>query len=146
MRSALNRHFRKYRGFDICNDSAFTSANEYFSAKLVNCKKQGKGERKSTEKISDIDLERICEHFNHDHVTVPDPKRLQQSIIYYVIYFFCRRGRENLYTMQKDTFKVVVEPDGTEYLMQSKDELDKNHGIADTKKNKTGRMYSNGGN
>ena len=47
--------------------------------------------------------------------------------------------------MKQDMFSIKVQPDGTEFLMQTKDELDKNHSPDDTQKNKQGRMYSNGG-
>ena len=74
----------------------------------------------------------------------PDPRHLQQNMIFYVIYFFCRRGRENLYPMTKETFKLVTNPDGSEYVIQQTDEIDKNHGIEDTHKTKEGKMYATG--
>ena len=127
MRSALNRYFRKKRGFDICKDQQFVRANEMFTAMLVDAKKSGKGVKKSTQ-ISQIDLERIAEYFEHDYMNNVNAKKLQQSMIFYIIYYFCRRGRENLYQMKKSTFKLIVDHDGTEYLIQEEDEMDKNHG------------------
>ena len=48
--------------------------------------------------------------------------------------------------MTKDTFKVEVEPaEELEYIVQSIDELDKNHGINDTKPTNEGRMYADPG-
>ena len=44
--------------------------------------------------------------------------------------------------MKVDTFKIFVEPDGTEYVYQAIDEMDKNHGIQDTENTNNGRMYS----
>ena len=145
IRAALNRVFRKEKGFDIAKDKEFNHANEVFHSVCATSKKAGRGATKSTVKITQIDLERIAEYFNYDHMTKPDPKRLQQTIIFYIIYFFCRRGRENLYSMKKDTFSIHIEPDGTEYVYQTLDEMDKNHGIDDTKKNKQGRMYATNG-
>ena len=133
-RSTLNRYFRSNRGIDITKDSAFTEANERFKATLVECKKIGKGERKSTPVITEIDMERIAEYFDHDYMNNPDPRRLQQTVIFNIIYYFCQRGWENLYEMKLNTFQIVTEPDGTQYLVQAVDEMDKNHGIADTKK------------
>ena len=72
--------------------------------------------------ITEIDLERIAEYFEHDYMNSPNPKKLQQSLIFYIIYYFCRHGRENLYPMKKDTFRLIVDPDGTEYLIQDQDE------------------------
>ena len=110
----------------------------------VESKKKGKGIRKSTSQITEVDLERISEYFCHDHMNSPDPKRLQQQMIFYIIYYFCRRGRENLYDMTKETFHIEVEPDGTEFIYQFLDEIDENHGADDISKTK-GRVYSNNG-
>ena len=109
----------------------------------VESKKKGKGVRKSTVQISEIYLERIAEYFCHDHINNPDPKKLQQQMVFYVIYYFCCRGRENLYNMTKETFKPGVEVDGTEYLFQFMDEIDKNHTVDDNTKTNDGRVYSN---
>ena len=118
--SGLNRYMRKEKGIDICNNEQFTRANEVFTSVLVDSKNKGKAVKKSFPPISNIDLERICKHFNYDDVTKPNPKRLQQQMIFYIIYYFCRRGRENLYGMTVDTFKLVVEPDGQQFVIQDK--------------------------
>ena len=140
--SGLNRFFRKERGIDITSDSLLIKANEMFEAVKVNAKKQGRGVKKLTPPISEIDLERIAEYFCYDHVSKQDAKRLQQNILFYIVYFFCYRGRENLYDMTKNTFKLVVEPDGTEYFMQDIDELNKNHTADDTIRTNQGKMYA----
>ena len=43
--------------------------------------------------------------------------------------------------MKNNTFKLVVEPDGTEYVVQNIDEADKNHGPDDSNPTNDGRMY-----
>ena len=144
IRAALDRYFQKERGIDIVKDENFIRANEMFKAVCVESKKAGKGVKKSFPPISQIDLERIAEYFCHDHMTKPDPRHLQQNMIFYIIYFFCRRGQENLYEMTKDTFKLITENDGTEYIIQDSDEIDKNHGFEDSTKTKEGRMYATG--
>ena len=58
-------------------------------------------------------------------MNAPEPKRLQQQVIFYIIYFFCRRGRENLYDMQQDTFTVITNPDGNQMVIQNIDEVEK---------------------
>ena len=90
-------------------------------------------------------MERITEYFNHDHLNKPDPKRLQKHLVFYIIYYFCCRGRENLYEMTKDMFELVTEHDGTQYLKQAIDEADKNHGPQDSEMTNKGRMYGNEG-
>ena len=145
IRSALARHFRAVRGIDITKDSPFVKCNEMFRAVTVHSKKQGKGVRTPHPPITSIDMERISEYFNHDHITLPDPRHLQKHMLFYIIYYFCRRGWENLYEMQQDTFKIVIEPDGTEYVVQAIDEADKNHGPQDSDPTNKGRMYGNEG-
>ena len=85
LRAGLNRYFRKEKGFDISKDPPFVRANEMFQAVLVESKKNGKGVRKSYPPISPIDLERLSEHFLHDHMNEPDPKKLQQQMIFNII-------------------------------------------------------------
>ena len=139
IQAALNRFFRNEIGVDIIKDVAFVCTNEMFKGVLVDARKHGKP-KKSTPKISQIDLERIGEYFQHDYMNNPNPKKLQQNMIFFVLYFFCRHGRENLYEMTLDTFEVVTEYDGTEYVKQSKEECDKNHGPDDGPSN-DGKMY-----
>jgi hypothetical protein len=43
------------------------------------------------------------------------------------MFYLCRRGRENLRTMMKSTFKVGKDAGGQEYIFQAVDEADKNH-------------------
>ena len=139
IRAALNRFFRKERGLDIIKDTGFVRTNEMFKGVLVDAHKSGKP-KKSTPKISQIDLERIGEYFQHDYMNSPNPKKLQQNMVFFILYFFCRRGRENLYDMTIETFELVTEYDGTQYVKQSQEECNKNHGPDDGPSN-DGRMY-----
>ena len=139
IRATLNRWFKAEKGIDIIKDPGYVRTNEIFKGVLVDARKNGKP-KKSTPKINDIDLERIGEYFQHDYMNKPDPKKLQQQVIFYILYFFCRRGRENLYEMTQSTFELCTEYDGTQYIKQAIDEVDKNHGPDDPPSNE-GRMY-----
>ena len=44
--------------------------------------------------------------------------------------------------MKIDTFKHIVQPDGTEYYLQFIDEVDKNHTADDQNRSNEGRMYA----
>ena len=146
MRAALNRFFHAERNLNIITDTRFVKTNEMFKGVLVEAKKTGHSVKKLTAKITEQDLFKIGQFFQHDHMNYPNPKLLQRNVIFYIIYFFCRCGRENLYTMTKDTFKVEVDPaEELEYIVQSIDELDKNHGINNTKPTNEGRMYADPG-
>ena len=47
--------------------------------------------------------------------------------------------------MTIDTFALQTEPDGTRFVYQAKDEMDKNHDIDDTIPANEGTMYENPG-
>ena len=55
MRSNLNRHFKVVRNIDICTDRHFIKANEMFKAIKVRSKSAGKGVRRFTIPIDDVD-------------------------------------------------------------------------------------------
>ena len=133
--------FKPNRGIDIILDIEFTRANKMFKGVLVQSKKSGKGVKKSYPKITSDDKKKISDYFADDYLNKPDPKKLQRNLLFYIVYFFCRCGRENLYDMKVNTFWVVVETDGSEYVIQNIDEADKNHGPDDSNPTNEGRMY-----
>ena len=97
--ACLNRYFKTTRNIDIIRDTRFTKANEMFKSVTVEAKAKGKGVINSTKPIAHEDLQIISTYFKHPHVTRPDPKILCRSVLFFVIYYFCRRGQENLYIM-----------------------------------------------
>ena len=146
IRAGLNRHFKVTRSIDIVADEPFRRADLVFEGVQVKAKKEGKGMTKPTPHISPEDLGWLGEYFYVDHVTSPHPKKLQQTVVFYIMYFFCKRGQENLYVMKKNLFEVVIETDGSEYVRQAVDEKDKNHGINDTEMANQAKMYEQLGN
>jgi hypothetical protein len=57
------------------------------------------------------------------------PEGLLHKCWFDVMFFLCRRGREHLREMKKDTFKFAKKSNGKMYLYQARDELDKNHRV-----------------
>ena len=146
IRAGINRHLKAERGLDIIDNTAFTKANEMFRGVNKQKRIQGKGSTKSTPVICPEDLQTIYKHFNHDIMNNPEPRKLQQCLIFYIIYYFCRRGRENLYTMTSETFKIDVDNStGKRFVFQNIDEHDKNHGIDNPKPANEARMYETTG-
>ncbi len=144
--ASLNRFMKEERNIDIIADPRFIQANHMFKAMSVETKHQGKAVTVSKKVIEECDLQKIAEHFHHDHTEEPDPKLLQQNILFNVIYFFVCRGRENLHSMTKDWFRVVTDPNTQQkYIEQCHDELDKNHGPQYTGITNEGRMYEQKG-
>ena len=147
LRAGINRYMKAERGLDIIENERFVTANEMFRGVNKKKREQGKGATKSTPVIITEDLQKIYSYFNHDIMNSPDPKKLQQCLIFYIIYYFCRRGRENLYTMTKDTFDISTDPSsGRRFVFQAIDELDKNHGVDSMSEANQARMYETTGN
>ena len=133
IRASLNRYFKEKRSIDVIQDPRFIQANEMFRAVIVETKCQGKAVTISKRVIKKADMEIIANHFNHNHQAEPDPKLLQRNVIFNILYFFVRRGRENLHMMKKNWFKISLDPENdTRFLEQVQDKLDKNHGPKDT--------------
>ena len=146
IRAGLNRWTKANRSVDIIKDVKYTKANEIFKGISKLARKDGRATTRSTPVIAHEDLERIATYFLHDILNKPEPKKLQQCVLFYIIYFFCRRGRENLYQMNLQTFETACDPDGTQYIFQSLDELDKNHQADCTEPANQGRIYERPGN
>ncbi len=102
--TGLNHHFKDTRNLDIISDIRFTKANQMFKGVAVQTRKAGLGSTKSFPVIPDKDMERLGDYFYQDFNKEVNPKKLQQAVIYTLIYFTCRRGRENLYDMTPNTY------------------------------------------
>ena len=127
MRSNINRWFKENKKLDIISDTCFVESNSMFKAMQVQAKKSRKGVKKSTKLITEEDLERIGTYFDHPYISNPNPALLQETVMFNIMYYFCHHGQENLHEMTKRHFKVRVNYDGTCYVCQVIDELDKNH-------------------
>ena len=145
LRAGLNRYFKRERNIDIVSDETFIRTNLVFDGVQVKAKRSGKGVTKSYPHITQADLLKISDYFDIDHVQNPQPRILQQCVQFFIMYFFCRRGQENLQEMTKDHFKQIVEYDGTTYIIQAIDEKDKNHGVNDTEMANQVKMYKSTG-
>ena len=140
IRFGLARHFSSEHGIDIIKDPTFKRANEVFYAVCVGLKRAGLGKVDHTPSLEENDLKYI---YCSTTMSAKTPTGLQHETWFDIMYFLCRRGRENLSTMTKDTFKVATDSHGREYVYQHKDELDKNHreNVDSNQSVTEGRMY-----
>lgn len=143
--AGVNRYMKEMRNIDIIKDLRFTKTNEMFKAVSHNVCEKGLGTTKSYPPIEDDDMALISAYFDHDHMNHPDPRKLHKAVIFLIIYYFCRRGRENIYGFTRDMFEISCEPNGTEFIFQAKGEEDKNHEIDNTTHANDGRMYEQKG-
>ncbi len=61
------------------------------------------------------------------------PATLQNKVFFEIIFYFCRRGRQNLRELKKDDFAIKVNGQGQRYVVKTKDALTKNHRVNDAK-------------
>lgn len=105
MRAGINRYIKETRSIDIVSDPKFMRTNELFKGVQLQGKKAGKGTVKHKEHIESQDLERLHDYFSR--YMEPNPTILQEYVMFNVMYYLCRRGRQNLATLRVDMFEVI---------------------------------------
>lgn len=145
IRAAVNRYYKDKREIDIINDRRFIKCNEMFKGVTRKAKREGRGETNSRPPIEEEDMHKLSEYFAANLSGPPHPQKLQEMVLFYIIYYMSRRGRQNLRTMTKETFAVTTDAAGREYIYQAVGELDKNHNESVTTPNSQARIYENKG-
>ncbi|KAL5015909.1 hypothetical protein ScPMuIL_005498 [Solemya velum] len=140
IRYGLKRYLKEKRKIDILSDSAFTESNEVFKAVAVNLKKRGLGTVEHHPPIAECDLKKL---YSGDTPVfdINTPYGLQRKVWFDLTLYLCRRGRENLREMKKETFKVAVDDSGRKFVYQNIEEMDKNHRADNENAVTEGRMY-----
>ena len=141
-RAALNRYFKSKHGIDIISNEKFIKANEIFQAVTKQGKEQGCGETKSKAPINDADFKKLNGYFLEKMRGPPNAKNLQEFVLFNIIYYCGRRGRENLRIMTKHTFQIQQDPDGREFIIQVIKECDKNNRQDDLNESNESRIYA----
>ena len=111
-----------------------------YKAVLTDLKKKGLGGTDHHPPISENDLKKL--YSGQTVVFYTDiPYGLQRKVWFHLTLYLCRRGRENLREMDKNTFKVGTDDTGRRFVYQDVDELDKNHRADNQCAVTEGRMY-----
>ena len=112
-----------------------------YKGKLKEIKTSGKDITKHKSPLSEEDMSKLRVHLK-SHMNTP--KGLQEKVMFDVLYFFGRRGREGLRELKRDSFEFVEDGEGNEYAHLPFNEFDKNHcDVMDTESNETDkRIYS----
>ena len=105
IRAGINRHLKDQRGIDIIKDERFVRSNQMFKAVKKANKKEGKGNVDHKITISHEDMKKLDNYFRQ--YMRPSARILQQFCLFNILFYGCRRGRENLSAMEKDTFEVT---------------------------------------
>ncbi len=105
MRAGINRYLKYTRGVDIITDGRFTKSNQTFKSILCQGKSEGRCFVERHGPIPQEDINKMT-----DFLSDPDnesPKILQMKVLFDVLYYLCRRGRDYLREMTRDTFQVI---------------------------------------
>ena len=147
IRAGLNCHFKETRSVDIISDPRFTCSNQMFKGVAKICCRPGLGSTCSFPVIPDEDMIKLGNHFHQDFQNgTIDPKKLQQTVLFCLMYFTCRCSRENLHEMTPKMYHILTDPTGKHYVTQNVDELDKNHQADLTEVANKAKMFEMPGN
>ena len=107
---------------DIVCDSEFNHSNEILFGKCKQLKSLGLGSVIHKNELEPEDLKLLYQSFD-----ISDPVGLQRKVWTDIMLYMIRRGRENVWEMEKNTFSEYTDGTGQAFIAQIKDELDKNH-------------------
>ena len=140
IRFGLQRHFLSLRKLDIVNDPAFQLSNEMFKAVLTQIKRSGKGSTQHKEVISDADIDKL---YSSATLDTKHPQGLQYKVFLAIMFYTCRRGRENLRCMKKKDFVLKNDAQGRRFYINTAKYETKNHRGADIADDDSsgGRIY-----
>ncbi len=144
IRAGLNRHLKETRNIDIIADVWFTKTNELFCGVAAKARKEGCGCVSNFPVIEDEDLKQIGDYFAGVE-TECNPKKLQNAVMFCIMYHLCHRGHQNMTQLKMSTFDIGTNEQGKKFIFQVKDEMDKNHKEDTTDAANEGKMYENPG-
>ena len=91
-------------------------------------KEKGLGAIESRPPIHEEDLTKITAYFEQIMQGKWNPQALQEIVFFYVLYYMCWWGRENLRAMSTKTFAISTDSaNNLQFVYQQMDEADKNH-------------------
>ena len=82
IRAGINRYMKAEKGVDIIANDKFVKVNEMFRGVDKQLRMSGLGSVKNTPVITEEDLSRIAQYFNHDIMNAPDSKKVQRCLIF----------------------------------------------------------------
>ncbi|XP_071837349.1 uncharacterized protein [Apostichopus japonicus] len=103
LRAAIHRHLTGEpfcRQINVISDREFQGANNVFRGVLKQMKKVGLDRSQHKSSIAAADLKKMITALD-----VETPQGLLRLTWFYLEYYFCRRGREGLRLLKKDSFK-----------------------------------------
>ena len=142
IRAAIHRYFQINRpNVNIIEDRSFCQSNRMLKTMVAKFKKSGQEVSKERYPvIQKKDMEKIRLYFDRS-----TPMKLQEEIIFNLLYYFGLRGRETLPHLTKDSFSLETSSTGKVFLTIQHEILSKNAKASLRTKDfndiKTYRMY-----
>ena len=140
IRFGLKRYFKALQNIDIIKDKEFDEANSVYQAQCTALKKNGRAKTEHKPPITDEDIKKL---YKSGVFSTDSPTTLQNKVFFEVMFYFCRRGRQNLRELKKDDFTINVNTNGRRCVIKTKDELTKNHRVNDAQAEEGGMMIAN---
>ena len=146
LRAGLNRYLTSppySRQINLMHDIAFQSANQVFVGMVRKLRQDGLDKTRHKDAIRASDMKKLYECGT---LSTDDPVGLQRKVYIEVCLHFCRRGREGLRELRKESFVIQRDENEREYVTLGYNELEKNHqGINKHDIAEEPRMYSQRG-
>ncbi|XP_078597018.1 uncharacterized protein LOC144873494 [Branchiostoma floridae x Branchiostoma japonicum] len=126
LRAAIHRHLTgpPYNcKYNILKNKEFKAANKVYIGVLKQLKRDGQDTDKSYPPILTSDITKM---FKTKTLSVDNPVALQRLVFFYLSFYFCQRGRENLRNFKVGDFIPNTEG-GRKYYTLKNNENQKNH-------------------
>ena len=127
VRAELNRHLISPpydRKVNLMHDTAFQGANQVFYGLIRTLKQQGLDRTVHKSAVTEADFKKL---YSCGILDTNNPVTLQNKVFVEVNLHFCRRGREGLRELKKDSFVKKSDSNGRTYITLGFNELEKNH-------------------
>ena len=126
IRASLNRFLQDpphSRQINLMKDRDFISANHIITRMVKKLIQEGKDTTKHKDVIDPLDVKKL---YDGKYLSNDSPKSLQRKVWFEMSLHFCRRGKEGLHELRKDSF-IVGMKNGLEYVTLAYHEHEKNH-------------------
>ena len=127
IRSGLNRHLQyppHSRSINLMRDLQFHKANKVFKGQLRTNKRAGLHKVNHTKSMEPEEIDQCYNEYFLPNMYI-NPQALQHKVFYELNFYMAKRGREGLRNLTRDSFNILKDHRGREYVMLAHDEATK---------------------
>ena len=125
------------------HDREFQGSNQVFYGNMRTLRQAGLDRSRHKDAVTENDMRKM---YSSGVLGIDNPVSLQHKVYVEVALHFCRRSREGLRELTKNSFCEKVDSDGRSYITLGFNELEKNHqGLGKGGETEEPRMYEQGG-